>query len=419
MNTPNVSGALPEHALTEQQAAMLEFIGAPEDAYYLVTEVFRLEGELDVAALRSAVRLLVERHGMARARFDHRLPTYRIEDFAPSVADSMLHDAGALPGAEEGLASAMAWLRRPLRLAEEPPLRLYVARCGSTEWVFGASGHHLVFDGWSFKLVWDELSAAYRALRSGNVPALKPASQYADSSAVRRTDQRDEDWSAEFGRRYGAVRALQERAASPLGPARREYATVADDLDALVVAKARALATTPYALGCAAMLRAMAEVMGDDQVIFGTAFAGRVNGAAVRTVGYFSTSIFIGADLAVHATDEALLDHVKQTVARWQAGGRRQWEQVLAAYDARDLYPVKFSFQPAAMVQPEPVFEGLTVQRIKPPSGTRARRPLDLAVHYGGGELDVDAAFREDALDLGEVRRLVDAFVGHLRKLCG
>jgi mycobactin peptide synthetase MbtE len=420
MTTQALSGTRPdEHALTEQQVAMLDFIAAPQDTYYLVTELFRLEGELDVSVLRSAVRLLVERHGMARARFDHRSPVYRIKEFDSESADAMLHDGGETAGVDEAVAAASAWLRAPLRLAEEPPLRFFVTRCGEKEWVFGAAGHHLVFDGWSFKIVWEELSTSYRAMRAGQAPPLKPAPQYGQAASARRADRPVADRSAEFGRPYSAIRALQERAASPLGPARREYATVAQGLDELVVAQARARDTTPYALGCAAMLRALAEVLGDDQGIFGTAFAGRLNGAAVRTVGYFSTSIFVAADLAFHTTDEALLDHVKRTVAQWQAGDRLQWERVLDAYGARDLYPVKFSFQPAAMVQPEPALEGLVVHRIVSPPGSTGRRPLDLAVRYGGGAIDVDAAYREDAIDLADVRRLVDGFAQQLRKLCG
>jgi len=420
MNTQAVADAHPvEHQLTEQQVSMLAFIGATEDTYYLVTELFRLEGELDVDALRTAVRLLVERHGMSRARFDHRSSVYRIEEFDPAAAEAMVHDGGTADGVEAGVKAAAAWLRAPLRLADEPPLRFFVTRCGEGEWVFGAAGHHLVFDGWSFKLVWEELSEAYRALRSAETPVLKPAPQYAESCGSRRAAVAAQDWSGEFGRDYTAIRALQARAAATLGPARREYATIAEDLDTLVVARARALGTTPYVLGCAAMLRALADVLADDQAIFGTAFAGRLSGAAVRTVGYFSTSIFIAADLSVHSTDAALLGHVKHTVARWQAGNRLQWEQVLDEYGARDLYPVKFSFQPTAMVQPEPALEGLSVRRIVTPPGGVARRPLDLAVRYGDGVIDVDAAYRDDALAPADARRLVEAFAQQLRKLCG
>jgi len=397
---------------------MLQFIGGAEDSYYLVTELFKLKGHLDVAALRSAVKLLIERHDMTRARFSQDASEYLVVPYSPADAEGMFSEVGLLESSDAAVTLATERLRKPLRLADEPPLRMLLARTGDEEWLFAAAGHHLVFDGWSFKLVWDELAEAYGAFSGGRTPDLRSAPQYWAPPAAARRHREVPDWQAELRRTYREIRSLHARAASPLGPAGHASLLADDDLDERLAVRARERRTTPYAIGAAAMLRALSAALGDTQVILGTAFAGRLTGAAVKTLGYYSTSIFVGTDLNVHATDDQLLAHIGGIIAQWQSSPRAQWEPLLAQHDAHDLYPVKFSFQPVAMIQPDMRLDRMTVERITAAPGTRARRPLDLQASYGDGSIRVSATYRTDAMTHDMANEIAHCFLQQLRSLC-
>src|SRR5205823_3023326 len=76
---------------------------------------------------------------------------------------------------------------RPFDLAAELPWRMRVLRVGvQCHWILFTC-HHIVWDGWSAAIFARELSALYRAARSGDVDPLPPLPiQYADYAVWQR-----------------------------------------------------------------------------------------------------------------------------------------------------------------------------------------------------------------------------------------
>lgn len=176
----------------------------------------------------------------------------------------------------------------------------------------------------------------------------------------------------------------------------------------------RRLRVTPYVVGVSAFLRALSVVLEDPEVVVGTAFAGRLSGKSVEAVGYFSTTVFIGATNPATRPASELIREVNELVARWHGAPRRQWEELLGGYDAADLYPVKFSCEPAAMSQPDARFPGVRVTRLDSGRGASARRPMDVNVLVDAEGVEFHARYRRDVVDEEFMDRLVKVFAEQL-----
>ena len=146
----------------------------------------RLRGPLDVSALERAINAMITRQTSLR--------TYIIEDddgkpmqvVLPELQAGLgkVEDLSALPAAER---EAELTRRLQARSAEvfnlsTPPLfKLSLYRLANDDHVLFFMPHHIIWDGWSFDLVYDEMAALYPAFAAGRQPDIAPlAVSYGD-----------------------------------------------------------------------------------------------------------------------------------------------------------------------------------------------------------------------------------------------
>jgi len=142
----------------------------PTQCAYNVPAVFRVSGALDFEALQGSFDAVVATHPSLRTAFDPEEPVQRVhEEWRPRI-DRVECDGD--------LAAARRWIQshyeRPFDLAAGPPVRIGLAHVGREEWLLSFVTHHVACDGWSLSLVFDDLSAAYRAALRGEAPDLRP-----------------------------------------------------------------------------------------------------------------------------------------------------------------------------------------------------------------------------------------------------
>ncbi|HEX2095690.1 MAG TPA: amino acid adenylation domain-containing protein, partial [Longimicrobiaceae bacterium] len=162
----------------------------PESSAYNMPFCLRLEGELDVGALRSTLDTLAARHPALRTTFPEvgERPVQRV--VPPAPAPLVVEDLAGLPEEERrerARARAVEEARRPFDLAGGPLFRAALLRLAEDEHHLLLSLHHIVGDGWSIGVVFRELGAVYAALYDGRpVPLAEPAVRYTDYSTWQR-----------------------------------------------------------------------------------------------------------------------------------------------------------------------------------------------------------------------------------------
>ncbi|HEX8128486.1 MAG TPA: aminotransferase class III-fold pyridoxal phosphate-dependent enzyme [Pyrinomonadaceae bacterium] len=169
--------------LTESQKqvwALAQLSDEGARAYNLSTAL-RLRGPLDVAALRSALQQVVDRHEALRATFS---PAGDYQQIAPAmqVNAPLIDFSQSAPGERE--AEVATWLgeeaQREFDLAAGPLLKAFILKLEEERHIFVLTAHHLITDGWSFGTLLGELKEIYSATRRGVSCELMPPKRFSD-----------------------------------------------------------------------------------------------------------------------------------------------------------------------------------------------------------------------------------------------
>ncbi|WP_163015726.1 condensation domain-containing protein, partial [Streptomyces sp. Tu 4128] len=148
-------------------------------ATYNMPVALRLEGALDVAALRAALGDVVGRHEVLRTVFPVVDGEPYQEVLAPSAVGEVLRVVSAGEGEVAGLVAEETG--RGFDLAVEVPLRALLVEVGVGVHVLVVVVHHVAGDGWSMGPLAQDISVAYAARCDGRLPGWEPLPvQYAD-----------------------------------------------------------------------------------------------------------------------------------------------------------------------------------------------------------------------------------------------
>jgi amino acid adenylation domain-containing protein len=157
---------------------------APASSAYNVPLALRLHGMLDVAAMRTALARVIERHEILRTRFVKAAGGVHGEVVsAPLVpVEEVRLASNGWTASEEVLHRHLAKVASvPFQLDECPLIRVQVVHIAEREAVLLIVMHHIISDQWSFAQLGGELAAHYSATLTGMEASLPifPL-QYAD-----------------------------------------------------------------------------------------------------------------------------------------------------------------------------------------------------------------------------------------------
>lgn len=143
-----------------------------------------ITGQLKIAALEKSLREIVYRHETLRAVFNSSSGYPHQEIKAEHLLDLIVTDISKLPPQEreaQSIKEAVKEARTPIDIDEGPLFRIKLIRKNSKEHLLVFVVHHIVFDGWSSKILIRELAAFYEANITGNPSELLVLPiQYAD-----------------------------------------------------------------------------------------------------------------------------------------------------------------------------------------------------------------------------------------------
>ncbi|ROP31316.1 non-ribosomal peptide synthetase [Couchioplanes caeruleus] len=297
----------------------------------------RLTGELDVDALRAALRDVVERHEVLRtviAEGDDGVPYQQVlppgtEPFDLTVADVAESDR---PAAVDAVA------KQTFDLAADMPIRARLLRTGPREHTLVLVVHHIALDGESLGPLLRDLSTAYASRRAGQAPGWEPlAIQYADYTLWQQEilgDESDPDSLAARQLAYWreTLADLVQPLALPTDRLRPRVASSQGDLvefsiepDLLeAVRKLVAEQDITVSMVMHAALAVLLHHLGcGDDVPIGAPIAGRIDEELRDLVGFFVNTWVLRVDLSGNPNFRQLLDRVR--------------DRSLGAYDNQDL----------------------------------------------------------------------------------
>src|ERR1700754_1316963 len=154
-----------------QQGMLFHCLYSPESAFYFEQVSMRLQGAIDVSTFKRAWNDVVARNAVLRTSFHWdglEKPLQVVHREVELLVD--FFDWGKLSKATRTL-QLDDYLKqdreRGLQLAEAPLFRVALFRMAATDFVLLLSFHHILIDGWSLPLIFEEFSIFYEAQRKG------------------------------------------------------------------------------------------------------------------------------------------------------------------------------------------------------------------------------------------------------------
>ncbi|MEW6074536.1 MAG: amino acid adenylation domain-containing protein [Planctomycetota bacterium] len=318
---------------------------------YNVPAPYRLEGPLDLPALRRAIGALVRRHDVLRASFRGGEDGPR--QIAAPPADIEVPVVEVSGGsADERFARALALVnadyRRPFDLAAGPPFRAGLWRLGPEDHVLLLAMHHIASDAKTVQILAGELASFYAAFRAGAPPPLAPRElQYADYAVWQRgridtpaVRSQIEYWK---GRLAGEVPRLALPADRPRPAAQSlRGAWLVRELPPALLERLEGLARARHAslfmLLLASFQALLFRYTRTTDIAVGSPVGMRSRLELEDMPGFFVNTLVLRTDLAGNPTVLELLDRVRETALGAFAHQEAPFERVVdAVQPARDL----------------------------------------------------------------------------------
>ncbi|MFE8914580.1 AMP-binding protein [Streptomyces globisporus] len=285
--TPMQTGYLTNHLLR------------PEDRSAHCLLLFRIDGDLDLDALDSAVETVHERHETLRTACTATPhPVARVLDIPAPVLEILEPE----PDTDRAVETLRATLGTPLGLDEGEVWRTALVPLEpGRAWVFGCVVHHIAFDGWSEAVLAGDLAAAYNATRAAAddaapAPSPPPALSVAASARLRAERLAHADQERQRATLLGALANVPELIwpdrsgptnppAAPAPASLRTERVLEPDASARLDAAAARAGVTRYAVLLACYGQVLAEFTGQRDFAIGVPVAQRFDPRLDDAVG--------------------------------------------------------------------------------------------------------------------------------------
>jgi amino acid adenylation domain-containing protein len=347
---------------------------------YNVVEVALLKGPVDVAALSASLTAICARHEALRSVFIERQgePAQLVLQSPPRFERIKLKPCPADKQIAIVRREALKLAQYPFDLAREAPLKVTLLSFDKSSHALVVNLHHLVTDGWSQRLFWEELAAHYSAARKKSVAALpSSAFQYRDFALWQQSwaqtpaaKEQLDYWRTQLdGVTTLPLRTDRPRPEVWSGHGARHYFEFSKSLSGDIRALSQDQGVTPFMTLLAVFQCLLFRHTSHEDVATGSLIANRNQIESERLIGLFANTLILRNDLGGDPGFGEMLRRVRQVTLDAYRNQDLPIEEVLRALqvarrnDGNPLFRIMFILQNASIEAAR--FPGLSTRRLE------------------------------------------------------
>ena len=356
------------------------------NACYNIPAAFMISGALDREALERSLNWIVGRHESLRTIFvDASGEPLQIIREHRALALSYI-DLNGLPRTHlqshlKELTQAEA--SRAFDLSRGPLLRASLFRIAEEEHLLMLVVHHIIWDDWSARILYRELSDGYAKFAANLIPDAALPTQYADFVLWQQDWLREDILSGEREYWIQKLEGIPEQSPLPTDyprPSMERFPGKVKELtvSGFSIAQAKALALHEGATLAMLMLSAFKTLLhrysGETDMVVGWAIANRKRIETEETIGFFVDTQVIRCDLSQNPAFIDLLRRVKQSCAEAHEHSDMPFETLVRELNPHrnaaqnPIVQVLFTFQNTVGLIP--TLSGLSVKTFEVHTGT-------------------------------------------------
>ncbi|MDM9382031.1 amino acid adenylation domain-containing protein [Chlorogloeopsis sp. ULAP01] len=405
----------------------------PGNSLYNIAAAIHIQGRLNVVALKQSFDEILRRHEALRTNFtvvDGQLIQVITQNLSQTLP---IVDLQKLPEPEREIQVqqlAIKEAQQPFALERDPLLRTTLLWLDDEEYVLLLTMHHIVSDGWSIGVLFQEIAVLYEAFCTGKPsPLPEPSIQYADFAVWQRQWLQGEVleallfyWKQHLS---GSLPVLE----LPTDRPRPAVPTFQGSIQSLVLPKllTEKLKLLSHKEGVTLFITLLTvfkillyHYTGLDDILVGSPIANRNRTEIEGLIGFFTNTLVLRTDLSGNPSFRELLSRVR--------------EVTLGAYDHQDLPLEKLEeeLQPERYIKRVPLFQvmfvfqntpkpflefsGLTLKQIEVDSGI-VKRDLTLDLSEEPEGLNGSFEYNSDLFNPATIARMARYFQTLLKNI--
>ncbi|MGD1702261.1 amino acid adenylation domain-containing protein [Dapis sp. BLCC M229] len=397
-----------------------------KSATYNIPTVLRLDGKLAVIALEQAITEIVRRHEVLRTTFKIQNGT-AVQMIAPVAKIALpvieLQHLSKLKQAEEVQQLATQEAQQPFDLSQDSLLRVMLLRLSPESHVLLLAMHHIVSDGWSIGIFYQELQTLYQAfVQRESSPLPELAIQYADFTLWQRQWLSGEVLSSKLNywkQQLAGVPPLLElptdRPRSPVQTFRgsREFFQIDVELTQKLKQLSQTAGVTLFMTLLAAFATLLYRYSGQSDIVVGSPIANRNRSEIEPLIGFFVNTLALRIGLENNPSFASLLHQVRKVCLDAYGHQDLPFEKVVEALQLErnlshsPLFQVMFVLQNAQNVTLE--LPGMSCQILEVESGV-AKFDLTLEMEETSTGIKGELEYNSDLFDGARIRRMIGHF---------
>ncbi|WP_149402957.1 non-ribosomal peptide synthetase, partial [Dictyobacter arantiisoli] len=401
----------------------------PNDPVYNISVRLQLTGRLDVTALENSLNEVIRRHQIMRTTFvmENGHPVQVIA--ASLLLPLYIIDLRTLSEEErnmtaEHLATEEAQLT--FDLTRGPLVRAGLVCLDRDEYILLLTIHHIICDGWSFRVLIEEVASLYTSFASHTPMQLPELSiQYADYALWQRNwlqgdilEQQLKYWKTQLDGAPPLLEIPSSHSRPPVQTYRgaQSLFTLPYDLRQGLKELSQQEGVTLFMTLLAAFQILLARYTGQTDIVIGMPIANRTHAELEQLVGFFVNMLVIRVDLSDNPSVQDLLKRVRDAAMDAYTHQDLPFEQLVEAMQPErnlsyaPLFQIAFAFQnipPVDLVVPD-----LTVRQLDAVN-LAAQADLNLVMWETPENLCGALQFNVDLFEETTIKRLV----GHYQQL--
>lgn len=400
----------------------------PGNSAFNMHAAVRFTGPLDTARLGRCLDAIVARHDILRTTFSEEAG-HPVQQARPGLTIPLHEtDLRGLPEdarREEARRLGEEESGRSFDLTRDALLRTTLLRLGDDEHVLLLTMHHIVSDGWSVKVVIDELNTLYGESGQHEAASVKPLpfqyADFADWQRERLTGEAAERQLAFWRDRLGGELPELRLPLDHPRPATTSYRgeqhrrTVPADVARRLRELGGGEGATPFITMLAAFELLLLRHSGQEDIVVGIPDAGRVHPETESLVGCFVNTLALRTGLGGDPSFRELLGRVRDTALDAYEHRDVPFERVLnevqpeRRLDRTPVFQVFFNmlpFEPAALR-----LNGVEAEIVTAPE---VGAKFDLTLYVSGDGRELTLVHNADLFTSERAEEMLDQYAGLL-----
>lgn len=353
-------------SLTQEKFWLLQQL-QPDLTAYNELNLVHLQGKINIKILEKSLNEIIKRHEILRTSFqvideeiiqiiapelNIDLPVINLQGFSQPEQDEKVKQL------------ALEYSDQPFNLAEIPLFKIVIIQLQAEEYILLFNIHHIIFDGWSSRVFYQELAAIYQAYSHNNSVKLPELPiQYADFALWQKQYLQDKTYLLNYWKQQlKDIPSILNLPTNYPRPAQQSFRgaraniEISQTLTDALKSFSQKESATLFMVLLAAFKTLLYRYTGETDLLVGTPVANRTHSEIENLLGCFVNTLVLRTDVSGEISFKELVKRVRETALAAYAHQEFPFEQLVKELQLErtlshnPLFQVMFVFQDAPIL---------------------------------------------------------------------